>query len=106
MRLKEQTRGWPRDGGAADCSQDQKGAPTMAERDFSEHLEERLRLEGESDAPPSAVGGVSGRPMKRRENPVETDERVAAEFPHEGGMGGTNRSPKLVEKIRKHRGAA
>jgi hypothetical protein len=78
----------------------------MAEREFSEHLEERLRLEGESEAPGSAIGGVSGRPMKRRENPVEADEQVAAEFPQEGGMSGTNRSPKLVEKHRKHRGAA
>jgi hypothetical protein len=77
----------------------------MAEREFSEHLEERLRLEGESTPPGSAIGGVSGRPMKRRSNPAEADEQVAAEKAHEGGMRGTNRSPKILEKHRKHRAA-
>lgn len=77
----------------------------MVERDFSEHLDERLRLEGESDPPGSAIGGVSGRPMKRRTNPAEADDRVAAETRHEGGMRGTNRSPKVLEKHRKHRAA-
>jgi len=77
----------------------------MAEREFAEHLEERLHLEGESEPPGSAIGGVSGRPMKRRSDPAETDEHVAAKTAHEGGMQGTNRSPKVLEKHRKHRAA-
>jgi len=78
----------------------------MAEREFSEHLTERGRLEGDNETPATSIGGVSGRPMKRRESPADADERVAAEFPREGGMRGTNRSPKILQRQRKHRGAA
>lgn len=77
----------------------------MVERDFAEHLEERLRLEGESTPPGSAIGGVSGRPMNRRSNPAEADEQVAATAPRAGGMRGTNRSPRILQKHRKHRAA-
>lgn len=61
------------------------------------------RQESSPDFPASAIGGVSGRPMNRRQNPAESDDREAAETVHEGGMRGTNRSPKVLQKQRKNR---
>jgi bacterioferritin len=75
----------------------------LVERALVEHRGERLRLEGESEAPGSSIGGVSGRPMNRRNSPAEADDREAAEFVNDGGMQGTNRSPKVLEKQRKNR---
>jgi bacterioferritin len=75
----------------------------LVERALAEHREERMRLEGESEAPARSIGGVSGRPMNRRNSPAEADDREAAEFVHAGGMQGTNRSPKVLEKQRKNR---
>jgi hypothetical protein len=77
----------------------------LVERALTEHRDEqRLRLEGESDAPGRSIGGVSGRPMNRRQSPADDgDDREAAEFVHEGGMLGTNRSPKVLQKQRKNR---
>jgi len=75
----------------------------LVEQALAEHRGERLRLEGESEAPGSSIGGVSGRPMNRRHSPAEADDREAAEFVHDGGMQGTNRSPKVLEKQRKNR---
>jgi bacterioferritin len=59
--------------------------------------------QGESEFPQSSIGGVSGRPMNRRQNPAEADETVAAESAREGGMQGMNRSPKVLQRQRKHR---
>jgi bacterioferritin len=53
--------------------------------------------------PESSIGGVSGRPMNRRQSPAEADETVAAESAHDGGMQGTNRSPKVLQRQRKRR---
>ena len=75
----------------------------LVERALTEHREERLRLEGESEAPGSSIGGVSGRPMNRRNQPAEADDSEAAEHANEGGMQGSNRSPKVLEKQRKNR---
>jgi len=75
----------------------------LVERVLSGHREERLRLEGESDAPGKSIGGVGGRPMNRRNHPAESDDQEAAEFVNDGGMQGTNRSPKVLEKQRKNR---
>jgi len=75
----------------------------LVERVLSGHREERLRLEGESDAPGKSIGGVGGRPMNRRNHPAESDDEEAAEFVNDGGMQGTNRSPKVLEKQRKNR---
>jgi bacterioferritin len=75
----------------------------LVERALSGHREERLRLEGESDAPGKSIGGVGGRPMNRRDHPAEADDREAAEHVNDGGMQGTNRSPKVLEKQRKNR---
>ena len=65
--------------------------------------EERLKLEGESEAPGKSIGGVGGRPMNRRDHPAEADDSEAAERVNDGGMQGTNRSPKVLEKQRKNR---
>jgi hypothetical protein len=65
--------------------------------------DERLRLEGESEAPGKSIGGVSGRPMNRRNHPAEADDSEAAEHANDGGMQGSNRSPKVLEKQRKNR---
>jgi bacterioferritin len=75
----------------------------IVERALAGHREERLRLEGESEAPGKSIGGVSGRPMNRRHQPAEADDSEAAEHGHDGGMQGTNRSPKVLEKQRKNR---
>jgi bacterioferritin len=75
----------------------------LVERALSGHREERLRLEGESDAPGKSIGGVGGRPMNRRNHPAEADDTEAAEFVNDGAMQGTNRSPKVLEKQRKNR---
>ena len=75
----------------------------LVERALSGHREERLRLEGESEAPGRSIGGVSGRPMNRRNSPAESDDREAAETANDGGMRGTNRSPRILEKQRKNR---
>lgn len=75
----------------------------LVERALTQHREDRLRLEGESEAPGKAIGGVGGRPMNRRTQPAEADDREAAEHANEGGMQGTNRSPKVLEKQRKNR---
>jgi rubrerythrin len=75
----------------------------LVEQALAGHREERLRLAGESEAPGRSIGGVSGRPMNRRHSPAEADDREAAEFVHDGGMQGTNRSPKVLEKQRKNR---
>jgi bacterioferritin len=75
----------------------------LVERALSIHREERLRLAGESEPPGKSIGGVGGRPMNRRTHPAEADDGEAAEYPNEGGMQGTNRSPKVLEKQRKNR---
>jgi bacterioferritin len=76
----------------------------LVERALSGHREEeRLRLAGESEPPGKSIGGVGGRPMNRRTHPAESDDGEAAEYPNEGGMQGTNRSPKVLEKQRKNR---
>jgi bacterioferritin len=75
----------------------------LVEHALAEHREQRMRLEGESEAPGSSIGGVSGRPMNRRTSPAEADDREAAETVRDGGMQGTNRSPKVLEKQRKNR---
>jgi bacterioferritin len=75
----------------------------LVERALAGHREERLRLEGESDAPGKSIGGVSGRPMNRRNHPAESDDSEAAEHGNDGAMQGTNRSPKVLEKQRKNR---
>jgi bacterioferritin len=75
----------------------------LVERALAEHREQRIRLEGESEAPGRSIGGVSGRPMNRRTSPAEADDQEAAETVHDGGMQGTNRSPKVLEKQRKNR---
>ncbi|PSH05295.1 MAG: hypothetical protein CXZ00_03875 [Acidobacteria bacterium] len=77
----------------------------LVEQAMAEHREQRLRLEGESEAPGRSIGGVGGRPMNRRHSPAEIDDYEAAEFGYEGGMHGTNRSPKVLEKQRKNRAA-
>ncbi len=58
----------------------------LVERALAEHREQRLRLEGESEAPGRSIGGVGGRPMNRRNQPAEVDDREAAEHANEGGM--------------------
>ncbi len=75
----------------------------LVERALAEHREERLQLEGESEAPGKSIGGVGGRPMNRRNQPAEADDAEAAEHANEGGMRGSNRSPKVLEKQRKNR---
>jgi bacterioferritin len=75
----------------------------LVERALTGHREERLRLEGESEPPGKSIGGVSGRPMNRRNDPADADDQEAAEQVHDGGMQGTNRSPKVLEKQRKNR---
>jgi len=75
----------------------------LVEQALAGHRQERLRLAGESEIPGKSIGGVSGRPMNRRNSPAEADDREAAEFVNDGGMQGTNRSPKVLEKQRKNR---
>jgi bacterioferritin len=75
----------------------------IVERALAGHREERLRLEGESEPPGKSIGGVGGRPMNRRNQPAEADDSEAAETGRDGGMQGTNRSPKILEKQRKNR---
>jgi hypothetical protein len=75
----------------------------IVEQALSAHREERVHLEGESELPGKSIGGVSGRPMNRRGRPAEADDTVAAERADEGGMHGTNRSPKVLQKHRKNR---
>jgi len=75
----------------------------MVEHAMAEHREQRVRLEGESEAPGRSIGGVGGRPMNRRNQPAEADDSEAAEHANEGGMQGSNRSPKVLEKQRKNR---
>jgi bacterioferritin len=75
----------------------------LVERALAEHREERLHLEGESEAPGKSIGGVGGRPMNRRTHPAEADDNEAAEYANDGGMQGSNRSPKVLEKQRKNR---
>jgi bacterioferritin len=77
----------------------------LVEQALAAHREERLRLEGESDAPGKSIGGVGGRPMNRRNHPAESDDTEAADHANDGGMQGTNRSPKVLEKQRKNRAA-
>jgi bacterioferritin len=75
----------------------------IIERALAGHREGRLKLEGESEIPGKSIGGVSGRPMNRRNQPAEADDREAAEHGRDGGMQGTNRSPKVLDKQRKNR---
>ena len=75
----------------------------LVERALTEHREDRLRLAGESEPPGKSIGGVGGRPMNRRNQPAEIDDGEAAEHGNDGGMQGTNRSPKILEKQRKNR---
>ncbi len=75
----------------------------LVEHALTNHREERLRLEGESDAPGKSIGGVGGRPMNRRNHPAEADDSEAAEHANDGAMQGSNRSPKVLEKQRKNR---
>jgi bacterioferritin len=79
------------------------GAAQQAAGAGQESFSSGQRLEASPDFPASAIGGVSGRPMNRRESPAERDDREAAESVHEGGMRGTNRSPKVLQKQRKNR---
>ena len=78
----------------------------LVEQAMAEH-EHRIEATGQQQGEPefaqSSMGGVRGRPMNRRQNPAEADEAVAAESAHEGGMRGTNRSPKVLQRQRKHR---
>jgi hypothetical protein len=41
--------------------------------------------------------------MNRRNHPAEADDSEAAEHANDGGMQGSNRSPKVLEKQRKNR---
>jgi bacterioferritin len=75
----------------------------LVEQALAGHREGRLHLQGESEIPGRSIGGVSGRPMNRRNSPAEADDQEAAEFVNDGGMQGTNRSPKVLEKQRKNR---
>jgi bacterioferritin len=75
----------------------------LVEQALAQHSERQREQESEPEFPQSSIGGVSGRPMNRRQNPAEADEAVAAEAVHEGGMHGSNRSPKVLQKQRKHR---
>jgi bacterioferritin len=75
----------------------------LVEQALATHGEALLDRQVEPEFSRSSIGGVSGRPMMRRQNPAEADELVAAEAVHEGGMQGTNRSPKVLQKQRKHR---
>ncbi len=75
----------------------------LVEQALTNHREERLRLAGESEPPGKSIGGVGGRPMNRRNQPAEMDDRDAAEYANDGGMQGSNRSPKVLEKQRKNR---
>jgi len=75
----------------------------IVERALIGHREERLRLEGESEAPGKSIGGVGGRPMNRRNQPAEADDSEAAEHSNDGAMQGSNRSPRVLEKQRKNR---
>jgi bacterioferritin len=75
----------------------------LVEQALAAHREERVRLEGESEAPGKSIGGVGGRPMNRRNQPAEADDSEAAEHANEGAMQGSNRSPKVLEKQRKNR---
>ncbi len=75
----------------------------LVEQALASHREERVRLEGESEPPGKSIGGVSGRPMNRRNHPAEADDSEAAEHVNDGGMQGSNRSPKVLEKQRKNR---
>jgi hypothetical protein len=75
----------------------------IVERALAEHREEQVRLEGESEIPGRSIGGVSGRPMNRRNQPADVDDTEAAEHTRDGGMQGTNRSPKVLQKQRKNR---
>jgi bacterioferritin len=59
-----------------------------------------------ADAPPSNLPGVSGRPMNRRRTADDIDETEVAARPNAGGSGGTNRSPKILNKTRKGKRAA
>jgi bacterioferritin len=72
----------------------------LVERALVAHREGQPQME---QAPESSLGGVRGRPMNRRSNPAETDDQEAAEFVNDGGMQGSNRSPKVLEKQRKNR---
>lgn len=54
----------------------------------------------------SNLPGVSGRPMNRRGNRDEIDTDDVAESSNAGGSGGTNRSPKILQKNRKSKRAA
>jgi bacterioferritin len=75
----------------------------LVEHALAQHRESRMRLEGESEAPGKSIGGVSGRPMNRRHQPAEADDHDAAAHTNDGGMQGSNRSPKVLEKQRKNR---
>lgn len=75
----------------------------LVERAMSEHGEQQPGQQAEQEYPGRSIGGVSGRPMNRRQNPADSDDREAAETVHAGGMHGTNRSPKVLQRQRKNR---
>lgn len=78
----------------------------LVEQALAQHAqpgERQGEQQSESEFPQSSIGGVSGRPMNRRQNPAEADETVAAESARDGGMQGMNRSPKVLQRQRKHR---
>jgi bacterioferritin len=75
----------------------------LVEQALAEHREQRVQLAGESELPAKSIGGVSGRPMNRRNQPAEADDSEAAEHANDGAMQGSNRSPKILEKQRKIR---
>ncbi|HYE25859.1 MAG TPA: ferritin-like domain-containing protein [Clostridia bacterium] len=67
-----------------------------------------LGLRGESEPPPSNIGGVGGRTMNRRAGRAQDDISVdeVAERPNPGASTGTNRTPKILQKNRKTKRAA
>jgi bacterioferritin len=75
----------------------------LVERAMAQHGENRPEQQPGQEYPGSSIGGVSGRPMNRRQSPAETDDREAAETVHAGGMHGMNRSPKVLQRQRKNR---
>jgi len=83
------------------AQQSQAARTARAEADESQRTSELVGNRGASNLP-----GVSGRPMNRRSNRDEIDTDEIADRPNAGGSGGTNRSPKILQKNRKGKRAA
>jgi bacterioferritin len=75
----------------------------LVEQALAAHRGKNLQLAGESGTSRNTIGGVSGRPMNRRNQPADADDSEAADHANEGAMAGTNRSPKVLQKQRKNR---